>query len=146
MRKALVIVALLPISFPIFATAQDHHATVQADGVKWGPGPATYPSGVQFAVVSEDPSNDGLYVVRLKVPAGCKTPHTHPNDENVTVISGSFNTRTGDKLDQKGHDVQDGWLLACSKRDVTLRLVDGRHSLTAPRGATAGPYLRQSCR
>ena len=27
--------------------------------------------------------------------------HTHPNDENVTVLSGSFNIGTGDKLDEK---------------------------------------------
>ena len=139
MRKALVIVALLPISFPICAT-------VQADGVKWGPGPATNPSGVQFAVVSGNPSNDGLYVVRLKVPAGCKTQHSHPNDENVTVISGSFNIGTDNKLDQKGHDAQHGWLLACSKRGVTLRVVDGRLGATAPCARTAGHCLRESCR
>ena len=41
-----------------------------------------------------------MYVVRLKVPAGYKiAAHTHPNDENVTVLSGSFNIGTGDKLD-----------------------------------------------
>jgi hypothetical protein len=29
----------------------------------------------------------GVYVVRLKGPAGCKiAPHTHPNEENVTVL------------------------------------------------------------
>jgi quercetin dioxygenase-like cupin family protein len=40
---------------------------------------------------------------RLKI-----APHTHPNDENVTVLSGSFNIGTGDdKLDQsKGTTVQ----------------------------------------
>ena len=43
-----------------------------------------------------------MYVVRLKVPAGFKiSAHTHPNDENVTVLSGSFNIGTGDKLDEK---------------------------------------------
>lgn len=101
MKKSLVIAALLTISFPICATAQDHHATVQSDAVKWGPGPAAYPSGAQFAVISGDPTKEGLYVVRLKVPAGYKiAPHTHPNDENVTVLSGSFNIGTGDKADQ----------------------------------------------
>jgi quercetin dioxygenase-like cupin family protein len=42
-----------------------------------------------------------MYVVRLKVPAGFKIgPHTHPNDENVTVLSGTFNIGTGDKADE----------------------------------------------
>ena len=39
---------------------------------------------------------------RLKVPAGYKVPaHVHPNDEHVTVISGTFNIGMGDKLDEK---------------------------------------------
>lgn len=102
MRKLLVIAALLTISFPICATAQDHHATVLPDAVKWGPGPAAYPPGAQIAVLSGDPTKEGFYVVRLKVPAGYKiAPHTHPNDENVTVLSGTFNIGTGDKADPK---------------------------------------------
>ena len=42
------------------------------------------------------------------MPAGFEiAPHTHPNDENVTVLSGSFNIGTGDKLDQsKGTSVK----------------------------------------
>jgi uncharacterized RmlC-like cupin family protein len=41
----------------------------------------------------------------LKVPAGYKVPpHTHPNDENITVISGTFNIGMGDKLDEKKGD------------------------------------------
>ncbi len=46
----------------------------------------------------------------MKVPAGYRIEaHTHPNDENVTVPSGSFNIGTGDKLDQsKGTRVKAG--------------------------------------
>ena len=85
---------------PICATAQDHHATAQPDVLKWSV-PAVYAPGAQIAVVRGDPGKEGMYVVRLKVPAGFKiAPHTHPNDENVTVLSGSFNIGTGDKLDQ----------------------------------------------
>jgi quercetin dioxygenase-like cupin family protein len=101
MKNLLVIAALLAISFPISASAQDHHATVQADAVKWVPGPAAYPPGAQLAVISGDPTKEGFYVVRLRVPAGYKiAPHTHPNDENVTVLSGTFNIGAGDKADQ----------------------------------------------
>jgi quercetin dioxygenase-like cupin family protein len=51
-----------------------------------------------------------MYVVRLKVPAGFEiAAHTHPNDENVTVLSGSFNIDTGDRLNRtKGTLVKTG--------------------------------------
>ena len=103
MRKPLLLASCLALaSIPIFAiAADDHHATVQADGLKWS-APAAYGKGAQIAVVKGDPTKEGMYVVRLKVPAGFQIPaHTHPNDENVTVLSGSFNIGTGDKLDEK---------------------------------------------
>jgi quercetin dioxygenase-like cupin family protein len=91
------------------AVAMDHHGTVQADGLTWV-APAAYAAGAQLAVVKGDPTKEGQYVVRLKVPAGYKiAAHTHPNDENVTVLSGSFNIGTGDKLDEaKGIQVKAG--------------------------------------
>jgi quercetin dioxygenase-like cupin family protein len=103
MAKPLLIASLLALaSIPIAAiAADDHHATVQSDGLKWS-APAAYGAGAQIAVVKGDPTKEGMYVVRLKVPAGFKIPaHTHPNDENVTVLSGSFNIGTGEKLDEK---------------------------------------------
>ena len=103
MGKHLVIASLLALgAIPMYAiAADDHHATVQAGELKWS-APAAYGKGAQFAVVKGDPTKEGMYVVRLKVPGGFKIPaHTHPNDENVTVLSGSFNIGTGDKLDEK---------------------------------------------
>jgi hypothetical protein len=68
--------------------------------MKWSPAPPMLPKGAKFTVVSGDPSKDGLYVVRMKVPAGYKIPaHNHPTAEYVTVISGTFNIGMGDKLD-----------------------------------------------
>ena len=55
MRKAFVMVALLAISFPICASAQDHHATVQADAVKSRPGPVAYPSGSRSSGSCDSP-------------------------------------------------------------------------------------------
>lgn len=110
MRKIILLATLSTIGMPLCAIAQDHHhATVQSDGLKWA-APAAYAPGAQLAVVKGDPSKEGMYVVRLKVPAGFQiAAHTHPNDENVTVLSGSFNIGTGDKLDQsKGALVKAG--------------------------------------
>jgi quercetin dioxygenase-like cupin family protein len=103
MRTRRVALSVLAAAiFPLYAgAADDHHATVQADALKWA-APAAYGKGAQLAVVRGDPTKEGMYVVRLKVPAGFKIPaHTHPNDENVTVLSGTFNIGTGDKLDEK---------------------------------------------
>jgi quercetin dioxygenase-like cupin family protein len=112
MRTRRVVISLLAaaVVLPIGAIAQDHHhATVEADTLKWS-APAAYAKGAQLAIVSGDPTKQGMYVVRLKVPAGFKiSAHTHPNDENVTVLSGSFNIGTGDKLDEtKGVRVKAG--------------------------------------
>jgi quercetin dioxygenase-like cupin family protein len=109
MRGSLFLAAVWALAAPAYAIAQDHHATMQSDGLKWS-APAAYAPGAQLAVVRGDPTKEGMYVVRLKVPAGFKiAPHSHPNDENVTVLSGSFNIGTGDKLDQgKGTSVKAG--------------------------------------
>jgi quercetin dioxygenase-like cupin family protein len=53
-----------------------------------------------MAVLSGDPGKAGVFVVRLKMPAGYKIPaHSHPTDEYVTVISGDLSLGMGDKLD-----------------------------------------------
>src|SRR5262249_17082061 len=86
------------------ALADDMKMPVNASQLEWMPAPNFVPEGAQLAVLSGDPSKDGLYVVRLKMPAGYKIPaHNHPTTEYVTVISGEVHLGMGDKLDpQKG--------------------------------------------
>jgi quercetin dioxygenase-like cupin family protein len=80
------------------------HAMRSAD-IKWGPAPPVLPKGGQFAVLAGDPTKEGLFVVRLKAPAGYKVAaHNHPTDEIVTVISGAFAVGMGDKLDESKAD------------------------------------------
>jgi uncharacterized RmlC-like cupin family protein len=75
---------------------------VNPDGLTWGAAPPVLPKGAQIAVLSGDPSKEGLYVLRLKMPANYKIPaHNHPTTEYVTVISGNFHIGMGDKLDAK---------------------------------------------
>ena len=48
-----------------------------------------------------DPSSEGLFVYRLKMPASYKIPpHLHKASENVTVLSGVFFVGSGEKFDQ----------------------------------------------
>jgi hypothetical protein len=90
MRRTILLAILSALAMPVCAIAQDHHhATVQPDAVKWS-APAAYAPGAQLAVIKGDPSKEGMYVVRLKVPAG-------------------FKIGTGDKVDpEKGTLVKAG--------------------------------------
>jgi len=81
--------------------APDHVFGKAAD-IKWGDPPPVFAKGMLFAVISGDPSKEGLYVIRAKLPAGYKImPHFHPTDEAVTVITGTFALGMGDKFDAK---------------------------------------------
>ena len=101
-RIVLVTTLLVAGLASIPAIAAEDHVAVSADHLKWGPASPALPKGAQTAVLASDPSKDGLYVYRVKVPAGYKVPpHIHPNDENVTVISGTFNVGMGGTFDEK---------------------------------------------
>jgi quercetin dioxygenase-like cupin family protein len=68
--------------------------------IKWGPAPAIFPAGAEMAVMQGDPSDTGLFTVRLRFPSGYKIPpHTHPSDEHVTVVSGTFLVGMGKTFD-----------------------------------------------
>jgi len=78
------------------------HSFVSPKDVKWGDPPPVFAKGMKFTVVSGDPSKEGLYVVRIKMPSGYKImPHWHPTDEHVTVLSGTFALGMGDNFDAK---------------------------------------------
>jgi len=69
---------------------------------KWGPAPPMLPAGAQIAIVSGDPGKSAPYTVRLKFPPHYAVPaHSHPTDENVTVLSGALTLGMGDKLDRQ---------------------------------------------
>ena len=68
-------------------------------GFTWGPAPAIFPKGAQMAVVQGDPGSTALFTVRLRFPDGYRiAPHTHPTDENITVISGAFRVGMGKSM------------------------------------------------
>ncbi len=68
----------------------------------WKDGPSSLPKGAQIAVLEGDPSKEGPFVFRVKVPDGYRVPpHTHPKTERVTIISGTFYLGMGDKPDER---------------------------------------------
>ena len=58
--------------------------------------------GQKMAILAGDPKKSGgLFTVRIKDSAGFKIPtHWHPNDEHVTVLSGTLYFGLGDKFDR----------------------------------------------
>lgn len=58
--------------------------------------------GVETAILYGDPTKAGLYVVRLKLPAGSKVmPHVHPGESRtMTVLSGTLYFGFGTEFDE----------------------------------------------
>lgn len=55
-----------------------------------------------MAVLYGDPTKEGVFVMRLKLPKGFRiAPHTHPKPEILTVISGAFHIGMGTTADPK---------------------------------------------
>lgn len=104
-----VIGALVLASGPAYAAdqspnaahaAQPAHKIVTSEQVTWTAGPASFQPGSQAAVLYGDPSKQGVFVLRLKLPAGFRiAPHTHPKPEILTVISGAFHIGMGTVAD-----------------------------------------------
>ncbi len=96
------------------------HVMVAPGELKWSPPPAGMMVGtpppdfndpVQVAVLEGDPSKAGaIYTMRIKTGDGARVaPHWHPQDENITVLKGTFYLATGDKFDTTaGHAMDVG--------------------------------------
>jgi quercetin dioxygenase-like cupin family protein len=83
--------------------AQGAHVMQVPGEVKWGPAPPMLPPGAEIAVIEGDPGKPAPYTVRLKFPAGYNiAAHSHPMDEHVAVIAGTFYIGMGDKMNKAG--------------------------------------------
>ena len=83
------------------AAKKPMHVVTSESEIKWGDAPPTLPAGAKMAVLQGDPGQAGMYTIRLKAPDGYRVAaHWHPAAEHLTVISGTFNLGTGDKLDE----------------------------------------------
>jgi quercetin dioxygenase-like cupin family protein len=75
----------------------DHKLVTPAE-IQWEPGPAVLPAGIQGAVLYGDPTKDGLFSMRFKLPKGYRVP-PHSKAGLFTVISGTFRMGMGEKAD-----------------------------------------------
>jgi hypothetical protein len=81
--------------------AEQSHLILRGDEIKWQPAPSAFSRGAMMSVLSGDPSKDGMFIVRVKMPSEYVIPpHWHSKAENVSVLSGTFHIGMGDKLDK----------------------------------------------
>src|SRR4051812_10841881 len=65
--------------------------------LKW----AISPTGTRQAGVLGDPTKTGMYVVRSSFPSGFRTsPHLHPDERILTVLSGTVYVGYGEQFDE----------------------------------------------
>lgn len=69
---------------------------VHAQDIQWNPCPPHLPTGCEIAVLEGNPQSPDLFSVRFRLSEGfVMPPHTHPNDERVTVIGGKVSVAFG---------------------------------------------------
>jgi hypothetical protein len=90
-----------PITHEPYGTEMQEFRTYPPEQIEWRPGPASLPPGAQMAVLEGDPSRQGPFVFRAKLPDGYTIPpHMHPKAERLTVIQGTFYIAEGRRLDK----------------------------------------------
>jgi quercetin dioxygenase-like cupin family protein len=72
---------------------------ITAEQIRWFT-PPYYKDGRLRAQLFGDSSQGGAWVDRVKIPAAMRVPaHTHPQDELVTVIEGTWYVGEGERFD-----------------------------------------------
>jgi len=86
------------------------HIMVMPGEEQWVDAPASLPAGAKVAIIEGNPKAEGLFTMRLKLPAGYEIkPHWHGTDEHITVIEGTFHMGLGESFDKdKGRSIPAG--------------------------------------
>ena len=103
-RSIRFIMVCVALSAPAATLADDPGAKwnlQEPASIQWKPA-TTLPPGAMMAVLDGDPSKEGFFTMRLKMPDGYKVPpHWHTKQERVTVLQGVLNLGHGDDFDPK---------------------------------------------
>lgn len=96
-----MVIALSSITLAMTWTAETQKEVVglTPEQVRWF-APPYYNDGRQRAQLFGDSSKGGAWVDRVKIPSGKRVlAHTHPQDELVTVIDGTWYLGEGERFD-----------------------------------------------
>jgi len=98
---AAVVITLSPVMLARTVAAQSGKEVfaLTPEQVRWFT-PSYYKDGRQRAQLLGDSSQGGTWVDRVKIPGGARVlAHTHPLDEQVTVIEGTWYMGLGETFD-----------------------------------------------
>lgn len=97
-----VLAAAFVLSAAIFPLlGADRPIAFAPEVMGWTDGPPSLPKGSQMAVLEGHPAEEGMFTMRVRVPAGSVlAPHWHPRDERVTVLSGAVELGFGNTADR----------------------------------------------
>src|SRR5688572_7026716 len=99
-RSTLLFLTMVVLAIPAAADEQKDHVMFRGPDLKWSAGPPSLPPGAQVSVLEGNPADEGIFTIRLKVPANYRIPpHWHPAWEHITVIDGAFWMGRGEKFD-----------------------------------------------
>jgi quercetin dioxygenase-like cupin family protein len=102
---ALFVVLALPL-VPLPSNASEAPlpaGTIQvpAGSGSWIDAPPSMPAGSKMMLLEGHPAKEGLFTMRLRLPAGSRIqPHWHPRDERVTILSGLARVGFGEAFDE----------------------------------------------
>ncbi len=98
-RTMLAVLVFSAITLTLADTNKKGIIALTPQQVRWYT-PSYYTDGRERAQLLGDSSQDGAWVDRARIPAGKRVlAHTHPQDELVTVIEGTWYLGDGTKFD-----------------------------------------------
>lgn len=104
MRKGVLVGAIIALGAFVSAIVWANQTRKEIVGltpeqVSWFT-PPYYTDGRQRARLAGDSTQGGAWIERVKIPSGARVlAHTHPHDELVTVIEGTWYLGQGEKFD-----------------------------------------------
>jgi quercetin dioxygenase-like cupin family protein len=103
LRLTVSVAFALALAAPAGAPAESKKqvTALAPQDIRWWFTPAYYTDGRQRAHLRGDSSNGGDWIDRVRIPGGSRVlAHTHPDDEIVTVIEGTWYLGIGAKFDE----------------------------------------------
>jgi quercetin dioxygenase-like cupin family protein len=99
MRHFVPVALLVASVFSSVAIAQSNAPVpILPDSIRWVSPPNV--SGLQVAWVLGAEQKPGAYILRVKLATGAKIPpHTHPDERNTTVLTGTIYVGFGEAFD-----------------------------------------------
>jgi quercetin dioxygenase-like cupin family protein len=99
LSTAAVVVAILAAVAGLAEQSKKGIVGLRPDEIRWYV-PSYYTDGRQRAQLFGDSNQEGAWVDRVKIPSALRVPaHTHPQDEFVTVMEGTWYLGEGEQTD-----------------------------------------------